>query len=245
MQLTCRPRALPHLAAAASEGCVLPFVDVRPRHRTGSARTSRAILGLAMSSTLRLVLTAALVAIVIGITVGIVSALRQYSGFDYSHHLRRLRLLLAAVVLGRGAAQAVRRDHVQRLAARPRDPAAGGPRGSRCCRGLIWMAVLGGDRTAPADHLRLGRGRPPRRCWSTCRSTRWFETPSLGIAADRWCLRVGDRGPASPRWSSGLAKRRVLYAALAAAVGGVISFFATQPVLINPNWRDPDRAAGR
>ncbi len=72
-------------------------------------------------------------------------------------HLRRLRLLLAPVVLGRGAAQAVRRDHLQRLAARPRDPAAGDPRGrGRQRRDLDGRP--GRHPAAPADHLRLGRG---------------------------------------------------------------------------------------
>ncbi|MGN6220334.1 MAG: ABC transporter permease, partial [Microbacterium sp.] len=43
-----------------------------------------ALLGNAITSTLTLVTTATIVAMVLGITVGIVSALRQYTGFDYS-----------------------------------------------------------------------------------------------------------------------------------------------------------------
>ena len=42
-----------------------------------------ALLGNAITATLTLVTTATIVAIVLGISVGIVSALRQYSGFDY------------------------------------------------------------------------------------------------------------------------------------------------------------------
>ena len=42
-----------------------------------------ALLGNAITSTLTLVTTATVVAIILGITVGIVSALRQYTGFDY------------------------------------------------------------------------------------------------------------------------------------------------------------------
>ncbi len=42
------------------------------------------LLSNAITSTLTLVTTATVVAIVLGLTVGIVSALRQYSGFDYS-----------------------------------------------------------------------------------------------------------------------------------------------------------------
>ena len=42
-----------------------------------------ALLGNAITSTLTLVTTATVVAIILGLTVGIVSALRQYTGFDY------------------------------------------------------------------------------------------------------------------------------------------------------------------
>ena len=42
------------------------------------------LLGRAMSSTLQLVTAATILAIVLGITVGIISALRQYSAVDYS-----------------------------------------------------------------------------------------------------------------------------------------------------------------
>ena len=42
------------------------------------------LLVAAMGSTLRLVVAATVLAIVLGVLVGIVSALRQYSGFDYT-----------------------------------------------------------------------------------------------------------------------------------------------------------------
>ena len=42
------------------------------------------LLANAITSTLTLVTTATVVAIILGLTVGIISALRQYSGFDYS-----------------------------------------------------------------------------------------------------------------------------------------------------------------
>ena len=79
------------------------------------------LLSNAITSTLTLVTTATVVAIILGLTVGIISALRQYSGFDYSVTLRLVPLLLAADLLGRGAAQAVRRDPDERLARRSDD----------------------------------------------------------------------------------------------------------------------------
>ncbi len=42
------------------------------------------LISVALGSTLRLVLFATVIAIIVGVTVGLISALRQYSGFDYS-----------------------------------------------------------------------------------------------------------------------------------------------------------------
>ena len=47
-------------------------------------RSVNALVSTAAGSTLRLVVLATLLAIVIGITLGIVTAIRQYSGFDYA-----------------------------------------------------------------------------------------------------------------------------------------------------------------
>lgn len=63
--------------------CVIPFggcdLGVTIQNQDVSV-----LLGRAMSSTLQLVTGAAILAIILGITVGIVSALRQYSAVDYT-----------------------------------------------------------------------------------------------------------------------------------------------------------------
>ena len=63
--------------------CVIPFggcdLGVTIQNQPVSV-----LLGRAMSSTLQLVTAATILAIVLGITVGIISALRQYSAVDYS-----------------------------------------------------------------------------------------------------------------------------------------------------------------
>ena len=56
----------------------------RLRRQPRRARTSPALLGHAVSATLQLVLAATVLAIIFGIMVGIVTALRQYTGFDYT-----------------------------------------------------------------------------------------------------------------------------------------------------------------
>ncbi|MBN9375925.1 MAG: ABC transporter permease, partial [Cellulomonas sp.] len=52
--------------------------------KTISGQPVTAALGSAIPSTLQLVTAAILLAIVIGVAIGIVTALRQYSGFDYT-----------------------------------------------------------------------------------------------------------------------------------------------------------------
>ncbi|SDL38753.1 peptide/nickel transport system permease protein [Tessaracoccus oleiagri] len=71
-------RYLTWLGGAAR--CVIGQCDL------GTSRDGQSVTALvtqAASATLRLVIVATLAAIIIGITLGIVSAVRQYSGFDY------------------------------------------------------------------------------------------------------------------------------------------------------------------
>lgn len=63
-------------------GCTYGMCDLGTNWRTHEAVTS--MLSGAVVTTLQLVLVATVLAVVIGAAIGIVSALRQYSGFDYS-----------------------------------------------------------------------------------------------------------------------------------------------------------------
>lgn len=63
-------------------GCTYGVCDLGTNWRTHEEVTT--MLSGAVVTTLQLVLVATLVAIVVGSAIGIVSALRQYSGFDYS-----------------------------------------------------------------------------------------------------------------------------------------------------------------
>jgi peptide/nickel transport system permease protein len=102
-----------------------------------------ALLGNAITSTLTLVTTATIVAIVLGITVGIVSALRQYTGFDYGVTLMSflffsLPIFWVAVLLKQyGAIQ---------LNNWLGDPTISVPViiGMSIFAGLIWMSLVGG-----------------------------------------------------------------------------------------------------
>ncbi|MDF9716907.1 ABC transporter permease subunit [Nocardioides sp. ChNu-153] len=61
--------------------CLIGSCDLGRDWRTGTPTTE--LLSGAVTTTLQLVTVATLLAIVLGVFVGIVSALRQYSGFDY------------------------------------------------------------------------------------------------------------------------------------------------------------------
>src|SRR6478609_7615889 len=65
-----------------ASGCLYGSCDLGQNWKTGQATTS--LLSGAVTTTIQLVGAATLLAIVLGVMVGIVSALRQYTGFDYS-----------------------------------------------------------------------------------------------------------------------------------------------------------------
>lgn len=64
--------------------CLVPFVGQCDLGLTISNAAVTDILPTAMMSTLQLVTVSFIVAILLGVAVGIISALRQYSGFDFS-----------------------------------------------------------------------------------------------------------------------------------------------------------------
>lgn len=68
------------LAGAAK--CVIPFANQCDLGLTAQGQKVTDLLPLALGSTLQLVTASTILAIVVGITIGIVSALRQYTTFD-------------------------------------------------------------------------------------------------------------------------------------------------------------------
>ncbi|MBN8881813.1 peptide/nickel transport system permease protein [Salana multivorans] len=64
-------------------GCVAPFAGTCDLGTNTGGLPVTSLLRAAIPSTLQLVTAATLLAIILGVTIGIVTALRQYSGFDY------------------------------------------------------------------------------------------------------------------------------------------------------------------
>jgi peptide/nickel transport system permease protein len=212
-------------------GCLLPLASCDlGTNRVGQEVST--LLGQAFASTMRLVVTAAVVAILLGITVGIISALRQYSGFDYtitfaSFLFFSLPSFWIAVLLKQYGAIKFNDWLAEPQIALPVVVVLA------LLSGLFWMAVLGGTRRRRLASFGIA-ALATAAVLVYLSVTRWFVTPGLGpglILVFSLAIAVG-----VTVLVSGLAKRRVLYAALAAAVGGGISYFATGPVLINPSW---------
>ena len=190
------------------------------------------LLPQAMLSTLRLVTVATVLAIVLGVSIGVVSALRQYSGFDYTITFSAflffsLPVFWVAVLLKQYLAIGVNNWYAD-------------PRVSlsvavvlSALSALTWGAVIGGS---------------PRRKWIVrgtaavvtlavllaIDASGWFKRPALGPVLITVLSLGAAVGVAA--LVAGLNRRPVLYACLATAgVGCVAQFFVT-PWIQDPKW---------
>jgi peptide/nickel transport system permease protein len=191
-----------------------------------------ALLSTAVSSTLRLVSSATILAIILGVSIGIVGALRQYSGFDYSITLLAflffsLPIFWVAVLLKQYMAIAANDWYADPRLSLLTVVVLG------ALSALTWGAVIGGSRQrrwivrGAAFAVTVG-------ALLAISSSGWFKRPALGpglvtvlslAAAVGLCALV-----------SGLQRRNVLYATLTTAgVGCVAQFFVT-PWLRDPKW---------
>lgn len=212
-------------------GCVVPGMDCN----LGVNKLNQdvaTLLGQAMASTMRLVLISALVAVVLGVIVGIISALRQYSGFDYvitfaSFVFFSLPVFWVAVLLKQyGAIQF--NDWLRNPVIKPLWLFV-----ITLASAAFWQAVIAGDlkrRAVVAAAAAVGT----LASLIYLNATLWFKDPALGIGL----IVVSALGAAllSTALLAGFKHRNVLYATLIVAALGAVSYFATGPVLINPTW---------
>lgn len=186
----------------------------------------------AAGATLRLVTLATILAIVVGVAFGILTAIRQYSGFDYSITFGAflffsLPVFWAAVILKEFAA----------------------------IRYNDWIAV---GQYAPQTILAIAAvlaflsqfvlGGPTKRRVITAAGTfvfvavvmfvfnvtDWYRNPVFGPAMV--LVVSAAAGVLVTALVTGFGNRRVLYAALTTAVAGLISYYAFGQLLAEPNW---------
>ncbi|WP_129785505.1 ABC transporter permease [Promicromonospora panici] len=194
------------------------------------------VLGLtqqAASSTLRLVTLATLLAIVVGVALGILTAIRQYSGFDYTVTFSAflffsLPVFWAATLLKEFAA------------IRYNDWIA---EGQYAPLTIVIVAVVA------AFLLQAVLGGTARRRLITAATVfafvmvvlfvfnalDWWRNPMFGIGGV--LVVSAAAGVLVTALVAGLRNRRALYAALTTAVVGVIAYWFTAPLLVNePSW---------
>lgn len=212
-------------------GCVVPGIPC-DLGQTIRDEDVDSLLGQAAMSTLTLVAAATVLAVVLGITVGIVSALRQYSGFDYSVTFSAflffsLPVFWVAVLLKQYLAIDVNNWY--------RDPRVGPlpALGLSVLSGLFWGSLVAGTR---------------RRRWIVrvavtggtfgvlmyLEAVDWFRRPALGPAVVA-VLAVGIAVGVTVL-AAGLTRRNVLRACLVTAgIGSAVQFLVTGR-LQDPAW---------
>jgi peptide/nickel transport system permease protein len=191
-----------------------------------------ALLSAAVGTTLRLVTASLILAILLGVTVGVISSLRQYSGFDYTITFGAflffsLPVFWVAVLLKQYLAIGVNNWY--------EDPKIGTVTAVvlSVLSGVTWGAVIGGD----SRRRWIVRGIAVVATFGVLMylsSVSWFRYPALGPGL----ITVLSFGSAVgiTFLVAGLKRRGVLYSCLAtAAVGCAVQFFVT-PWLQDPKW---------
>jgi len=194
------------------------------------------VLGLtaqAASSTLRLITLSTLLAIVVGVALGILTAIRQYSGFDYTVTFSAflffsLPVFWAATLLKEYAAI----QYNNWIAVGQYAP---------------WTIVIAA--TVAAFLLQAVLGGSTKRRLITAATTfafvavvlfvlnalDWWRNPMFGIGGV--LVVSAAAGVLVTALVAGVRNRRALYAALTTAVVGVVAYWFTAPLLVNqPSW---------
>lgn len=188
-------------------------------------------IATAIPVTIRLVFASTVIAIILGITIGIVTALRQYSRFDYAMTfvtflLFSLPIFWVAVLLK------------QFLAIKFNDflfnPTITSTWliGLSIASGIFWAAIIGGSRKKVwmiAGIAAVGTGS----FLQILSVTKWFSNPGLGPIV---VLGAGiGIAFAITQLSTGIANRSALYSSLTMAIIGAIAYFPMQRVFNSKN----------
>lgn len=190
-----------------------------------------ALLGTAASSTLRLVTLSVVLAIVIGIAVGLLTAIRQYSGFDYvvtflTFLLFSLPVFWAAVLLKEYGAirfnDWIADPQISLLQAVVIGVVLGIV--MQAVMGGAWLRrVLTGSVTAVFVAVVL----------LVFTAIGWWRAPAFGIGMV--ALVGGAAAVGLTTLFAGLNNRRVLYASLTTVGVGIVAYFVTEPLLAEPS----------
>ena len=185
------------------------------------------VLSTAIPTTIRLVLAATIIAIVLGIAIGIVSALRQYSRFDYAmtllaFFLYSLPIFWVAVLLK------------QFLAISFNNFLANGAIGiwfivfMSAVSGFFWAGIISGDRRRVIRNFLIVAPVNALLVWALSAS-KWFTHPRLGIEGV-FLFGIG-AAFAITQLSTGFENKASLKAALSMAGLGTVLYFPAEHIL--------------
>jgi len=186
-----------------------------------------AALGQAIPATLQLLTAATLLAIVFGIAIGVVTALRQYSTLDYavtfmSFLFFSLPVFWVAVLLKEFGA--IKFNNF--LATATISP--GVVVALALVSGVVWAVIVAGTWRRRGITFAVAAV-VTALVLVFLSATKWFQTPSLGpvvIAVTGVAIAYG-----ATVLFAGLRNRRALYSALISVGIGLVAYFALQPVL--------------
>ncbi len=208
-------------------GCLIGQCDLGST-ATGASVSSQ--LTVAMGSTLRLVVFATITAIVLGVTVGMVTALRQYSGLDYS--VTFLAFLFFSLPVFWIAVL------MKQFLAIKFNTWLKSPTISivviviiAVLVGLVAMAIVGGNRNRRLAAF-AGGALAVGVVLGYVSLSGWFTEP--GISAIAMVVLSAITAVACTALFADFQTRTVLYATLVTALVGIVSYFALDTVLENP-----------
>lgn len=187
------------------------------------------LVGHAIGSTLQLVTAATLLSLVLGVAVGIVSAIRQYSTFDYliiflSFLLYSLPSFWIAILLKQWGAI----GYNDFLA----DPVVAWPViiGFSVISGLFWMLAVGGARTRRLQTFGIAT-LATFGAVTFVQLSDWWANPQFGpvlIAVSGLALAVAVAG-----LSAGLSNRKALFTGLVTVIVGLVLYYPLQSIFKN------------
>ena len=208
---------------AGASGCLIGQCDLGIAWKSGQEVTY--LLQGAIINTIKLITASTIVAIILGIAVGMISAIRQYSGFDYfitfvSFLLYSLPVFWVAVLLKQYGAIEIN-NFIN-------DPTLDSwwPIIIFClAMGLFWMGALGGGKKrriitfAAATLVTFGT-------IYYILASGWLQQPTIGVVG---VVVIGVGAAIVMTFlSTGLKNKRVLYATLTCAVIGALIYMPLQ-----------------
>lgn len=209
--------------------CVVPFVGKCDLGSAINGEPVASALGRAMGQTIMLITAATVLAIVIGIALGIITALRQYSTLDYSVTFMAflffsLPIFWLAVLLKEFGAIGFN-DFLRHPVFSPTSVII-----TAICMGIVVVLFMSGTAVRRALGFLIG-GAVTAGLMVALSTTGWFTTPGLGPIL----ILVFGLGVAYlvTQLTAGIKNRKALYSALIMVPLGLVAYYVLNPLFSN------------